>query len=303
MSDKSNSKKKFNYGGQAVIEGVMMRGRKATVTAVRRPSGALSLNISTLSPIYTGWMRRTPMTRGIIILIEAMVLGIRSLLLSANIAMEEEEEEISTKAVWGMIASAVVLAVVLFFIAPLFLTKLANEYIPNSLIFHIIEGVVRLAIFIAYLKIISLLPDIKRVFTYHGAEHKTVNAYEAGVPLEVEAVREYSTAHTRCGTSFMFAVLIIAIVVFAFIGRQTLWLMVLSRVALIPVIAALGYEVTYWGSRHVKNWLVRIILSPGLLMQSLTTGEPDDRQLEIAIAALKKAVEIDELEEVAPTPS
>jgi len=243
------------------------------------------------------------MIRGIVVLIEAMVLGIKSLLYSANIAMEEEEEEIPSKAIWGMVASAIVLVVVLFFIAPLFLTKLANPYIPNSLVFHIIEGVIRLAIFIAYLKVISLLPDIKRVFTYHGAEHKTVNAYESGVPLEVEAVREYSTAHVRCGTSFLFAVLIIAIIVFAFIGRQTLWLMVLSRIVLIPVIAAIGYEVTYFGARHVKNVLVKAMLSPGLLLQSMTTGEPDDSQLEVAISALKKAVEIDELEEVAQASS
>jgi len=295
--------KKFNYGGQAVIEGVMMRGRKAVVTAVRRPSGSLAMDIKPLPSLYTSWMRRTPMIRGIVVLIEAMVLGIKSLLYSANIAMEEEEEEIPSKAIWGMVASAIVLVVVLFFIAPLFLTKLANPYIPNSLVFHIIEGVIRLAIFIAYLKVISLLPDIKRVFTYHGAEHKTVNAYESGVPLEVEAVREYSTAHVRCGTSFLFAVLIIAIIVFAFIGRQTLWLMVLSRVVLIPVIAAIGYEVTYFGARHVKNVLVKAMLSPGLLLQSMTTGEPDDSQLEVAISALKKAVEIDELEEVAQASS
>jgi uncharacterized protein YqhQ len=289
--------KKFNYGGQAVIEGVMMRGQKAVVTVVRRPSGGLATDIKPLPSIYTSRMRRTPLIRGIIVLIEAMVLGIKSLLYSANITMEEEEEEISTKAIWGMIATALILVVALFFIAPLFLTKMANPFIPNSLIFHVIEGIIRLAIFIAYLKVISLLPDIKRVFTYHGAEHKTINAYEAGVPLEVKAIREYSTAHVRCGTSFLFAVLIIAIVVFAFIGRQTLWLMVLSRVVLIPVIAALGYEVTYFGARHTKNVLVRILLAPGLLLQSLTTREPDDSQIEIAVAALTKAVEIDELEE------
>jgi uncharacterized protein YqhQ len=288
--------KQFNYGGQAVIEGVMMRGRKAAVTAVRRPGGSLAMNIQTLPPVYTGWMRRTPLIRGIVILIETMVLGYRSLFYSANIAMEEEQEEVSNRAIWGMVASAIVLVVALFFLAPLFLTKLANPLIPNSLVFNIVEGVIRLAIFIAYLKIISLLPDIRRVFSYHGAEHKTVNAYEAGVPLEVEAIRKYSTAHIRCGTSFLFAVLIIAIVVFAFIGRPALWLMVLSRIALIPVIAALGYEVTYFGARHIKNVLVRVILSPGLLLQSLTTGEPDDSQLEVAIAALKKAVEIDEPE-------
>lgn len=293
--------KKFNYGGQAVIEGVMMRGRKAVVTAIRRPGGGLAMDIRPVPSIYSGRLRQTPLIRGIIVLIEAMVLGIKSLLYSANIAMEEEEEEITPKAIWGMLGMAAILVVVLFFLAPLFLTRWANQFIPNSLVFHIVEGVIRLGIFIAYLKIISLLPDIKRVFTYHGAEHKTVNAYEAGVPMEVEAVREYGTAHTRCGTSFLLAVLIIAIIVFAFIGRDSLWLMVVARIVLIPVIMALGYEFIYFGSKHTKNRLVRIIMAPGLLLQSLTTGEPDDSQLEVAIAALKKAVEIDddELEEAA----
>jgi uncharacterized protein YqhQ len=288
---------KFNYGGQAVIEGVMMRGRKAMVIAVRRPDGDIAIDVKTLPSVYMGRIRRIPLLRGIIVLVEAMVLGIRSLLYSANIALEEEEEEMSTTAIWGMIASAVVLVVVLFFIAPLFLTRLANPYIPNSILFHIVEGVIRLGIFIAYLKLVSLLPDIKRVFTYHGAEHKTVNAYEAGVPLEVTDVRAYGTAHVRCGTSFLLAVLIIAIIVFAFIGREALWIMVLSRVILIPVIMALGYEVIYFGARHTGNWLVRIMLAPGLLLQSMTTGEPDDSQLEVAISALKKAVEVDEFEE------
>ena len=291
-------KKKYNYGGQAVIEGVMIRGRTSVVTAVRRPNGDVTTDVKPLPSITTSRMRRMPLIRGVVILIEAMVLGIKSLIYSANIAMEEEEEEIPTKAIWGMVASAVVLVVVLFFLAPLFLTKLANNYIPNTVVFHIVEGVIRLAIFIAYLKLISLLPDIKRVFTYHGAEHKTVNAYEAGVPIEVEAVKSYSTAHVRCGTSFLFLVLVIAIFVFSFVGRDVLWLMIVSRVVLIPVIMALGYEVIYFGARHTNNWLMKIILTPGLLMQRMTTGEPDDRQLEVAIAAMNKAVEVD-LEEAA----
>jgi uncharacterized protein YqhQ len=294
---------KFNYGGQAVIEGVMMRGRKAAVTVVRQPSGNLAMNIKPLKSFYTTRLRRTPFLRGVVVLIEALVLGMQSLFYSANMAMEEEEEELSKKALFGMIASGVILAVLLFFIAPLFLTNLADSLIPNSIVFHIIEGVIRLAIFVAYLKLISLLPDIKRVFTYHGAEHKTVNAHEAGVPMEVDAIKEYSTAHVRCGTSFLFVVLVIAIVVFAFTGRPTLWLMVVSRIVLIPVIAALSYEVIYFGARHVNNRFVRVILAPGLLLQSLTTGEPDDRQIEVAIAALNKAVEIDELEEAATAAS
>ena len=280
-----------------------MRGQKAAVTAVRRPDGGLAMDIQPLAAIYSGWMRRTPLLRGIIVLIEAIVLGIKSLLYSANVSLEEEEEELSKKSIWVMLTIALALAVGLFFIAPLFLTKLANPLIPNSLLFHVIEGIIRLAFFIAYLWAISLLPDIKRVFAYHGAEHKTVNAYEAGVPLEVETTRKYDKAHLRCGTSFLFIVLVIAIVVFAIIGRQELWIMLLTRVLLIPVIAGFSYEVTYFGARHAKNSLVRAVLAPGLLLQSLTTGEPDDRQLEVAISALQKAVEIDQAEEAVPASS
>ena len=280
-----------------------MRGQKAAVTAVRRPDGGLAMDIQPLAAIYSGWMRRTPLLRGIIVLIEAIVLGIRSLLFSANVSLEEEEEELSKKSIWAMLTIALALAVGLFFIAPLFLTKLANPLIPNSLLFHIIEGIIRLAFFIAYLWAISLLPDIKRVFAYHGAEHKTVNAYEAGVPLEVETIRKYDKAHLRCGTSFLFIVLVIAIVVFAIVGRQEFWIMLLTRVLLIPVIAGFSYEVTYFGARHAKNSLVRAVLAPGLLLQSLTTGEPDDRQLEVAISALQKAVEIDQAEEAVPASS
>jgi uncharacterized protein YqhQ len=291
--------KRFYYGGQAVIEGVMIRGRKAMVTAVRRPNGGMAMDVKPLSPIYTGWMRRTPLMRGIIVLIEAMALGIKSLLYSANVSLEEEKEEISGKTAWAMIAVALVLAIVLFLIIPLFLTRLINPYIGSSLVFHLIEGFIRIVIFIAYLKLVGLIPDIKRVFTYHGAEHKVVNAFEDGVPMEVEAVRKYDTAHVRCGTSFLFAVLIIAIVVFSLVGRPSLWLMVLSRILLIPVIAALGYEVIYFGANHIKNALVRAVLAPGLWLQTLTTKEPEDSQIEVALSAIKKVVEIDQLEEAA----
>ena len=275
-----------------------MRGRKTMVTAVRRPGGSLAIDTQSLAPIYTGWMKEAPLIRGVIVLIETLALGIKSLLYSANVSLEEEEEKISGGLVWVLVAVSLLFAVALFFIAPLFLTKLFDPYIPSSLAFNLIDGLIRLAIFIAYLKLITLVPDIKRVFAYHGAEHKVINAYEAGGPLEVEAVREYDTAHVRCGTSFLFAVLIIAIIVFALIGRPALWLMVLSRVLLIPVIAAFGYEVTRFGARHIKNVFVRAILAPGLWLQSLTTREPDDSQLEVAVSALKRVVEVDQLEEM-----
>lgn len=281
----------------------MIRGRKAVVTSVRRPNGELATDVKPIEENWTQRYRKIPFLRGIVILIETMVIGIKSLLYSANIAVEEEVEEISSKTIWVMIASAAILVVALFFLAPLFLTRLVNQYMPNTIVFNIVEGLIRLAIFLGYLKLISFMPDIKRVFTYHGAEHKTVNAYEAGVPMEVEAIKTHSTAHVRCGTSFLFTVLLIAIIVFSFMGRDILWLMVVSRVVLIPVIMGLGYEVIYFGARHTDKWIVRALLAPGLWLQSLTTGEPDDKQIEVAIAAMKKAVEIDQTEETAQAAS
>ena len=295
--------KRFYYGGQAVIEGVMMRGRKAVVTAVRRPDGEVVIDTKPLPGIASDRLRKIPLIRGVAVLIEAMVLGIKALLYSANVSMEDEEGEEGGKlpagATWGMMVGALVGVVALFFLAPLFLTNLVGAHIGSSLIFHLIEGFIRLGVFIAYLKIITLFPDVKRVFAYHGAEHKVINAYEDGVPLELEAVRKYDTAHVRCGTSFLFVVLIIAIIVFALVGRPSLWVMVLSRVVLIPVIAGLGYEVTYFGARHVSSRLVRAFLAPGLWLQGLTTREPDDSQVEVALSALKKVMEIDEVEEAA----
>ncbi len=288
---------RFYYGGQAVIEGVMMRGRETRVTVVRRSDGELVVDTQPLASIYTGRMRTTPLVRGIIVLIEALVLGIKTLLYSANVALEEEEEKVGGVFLWTMLAVSLGFAVVLFFMAPLFLTRLFN--VTSPLLFNLIEGFVRLAIFIAYLRLVILLPDIKRTFAYHGAEHKVVNAYEADVPLELEAVREHSTAHVRCGSSFLFVVLMIAIIVFALVGLPSLWIMVLSRIVLVPLIAALGYEVIYFGSRHIENGLVRAILTPGLWLQTLTTRQPDDDQLEVALVALRKLIEVEQPQEAA----
>ena len=290
---------KYHYGGQAVIEGVMIRGRTARVTAVRRPNGEIATDVKPLPSYTTSWMRRMPLVRGVVILIEAMVLGVQSLMQSANIAMEEEEVQISNKAIWVMMLISIVLVVALFFVAPLFLTNFLRTYLPNTVAFNLIEGLIRVVIFLIYIKLISLMSDIKLVFAYHGAEHKAVNAYEAGVPLEVDAIKKYSRAHVRCGTSFLFFVLFIAIIVFSLVGVWDLWLMVLSRIVLIPVIMGLGYELIYFGSRHTNNWFMKIALAPGLWLQAMTTGEPDDKQLEVAIAAMNKAVEVDQAEEAA----
>ena len=285
----------FHYGGQAVIEGVMIRGKEGVAISVRQPNGELNIVRQPLASIYKGRLREMPLIRGIIALVETLVLGTRALLHSAQVAAEEEGgEKIPTALLWGTVAVSLALGVALFFMVPLFATRyLIDPYVNSALLSVVLEGLIRIGIFIAYLKLISLMPDIKRVFAYHGAEHKVVNAYEAGVPLEVESVKKYSTAHARCGTAFIFIVLIIAIFVFALVGRPTLWIRILSRIALIPVIAAISYEIMKFGAGHIKNTIVRVLLAPGLMLQAITTREPDDSQLEAAISALNEVIEID----------
>jgi uncharacterized protein YqhQ len=287
--------KPFHYGGQAVMEGVMIRGKEGVAISVRQPNGELNTVRQPLASIYKGRLREMPLVRGIIALVETLVLGTQALLHSAQVAAAEEgEEKIPTALLWGTVAVSLALGVALFFMIPLFTTRyLIDPYINSALLSVVLEGLIRIGIFIAYLKLVSLMPDIKRVFAYHGAEHKVVNAYEAGVPLEVEAVKNYSTAHARCGTAFLFIVLIIAIFVFALVGQPTLWIRILSRIALIPVIAVISYEIMKFGAAHINNKVVRVLLAPGLMLQSMTTREPDDSQLEAAISALKEVIEID----------
>ena len=288
--------KSFHYGGQAVIEGVMIRGKEGVAIAVRQPNGELNIVRQPLASIYKGRLREMPLIRGIIALVETLVLGTQSLLHSAQVAAAEEVgEKIPTALLWGTVAVSLALGVALFFMVPLFATRyLIDPYIDSALLSIVLEGLIRIGIFIAYLKVISLIPDIKRVFAYHGAEHKVVNAYEAGVPLDVESVKKYSTAHARCGTAFLFIVLIVAIFVFALVGQPTLWIRILSRIALIPVIAVIGYEIMKFGAGHINNPVVRILLAPGLLLQTITTREPDDSQIEAAISALNEVIEIDQ---------
>jgi len=296
----------FLFAGKWQVDdgGILLRGAgghrgsdDAGSTVVRRPDGELTENTQPLPSLYTGRLRSVPLLRGIIVLIETLVLGVKTLIYSANVSLEEEGEKVEGWFIWVILAFSLVAAVAIFFVAPLFITDRIK--VESNVLFHVIEGVIRLAIFIAYLKLISLLPDIKRVFAYHGAEHKTVNAYEGGVPLEVEAVKEYSKAHVRCGSSFMFMVLVLAIIVFSLVGiaEPTFWMMLLSRIVLVPVIAALGYEVIYFGGRHSGNRLVRAVLAPGLWLQSMTTREPDDDQIEVAIAALNRVIEAEQAEE------
>jgi hypothetical protein len=208
---------------------------------------------------------------------------------------EEAGDKIPTAALWGTVAVSLALGVALFFMVPLVATRyLIDPHISSAILSSIFEGLIRIGIFIAYLRLIGLIPDIRRVFAYHGAEHKVINAYDAGIPLDLESVKTHSTAHTRCGTAFLFIVLVVAIFVFALVGQPTLWVRILSRIALIPVIAAISYEIMKLGAAHSNNRMVRILLAPGLFLQTMTTRDPDDGQIETALSALNEVIEIDQ---------
>jgi uncharacterized protein YqhQ len=303
--------KKYHYGGQAVIEGVMIRGQKNMVTVVRKPDGEMVIDKQPLSTLYTGWVRSAPLLRGILVLIESLVFGIKTLMYSANVALEDEKEKNKGKEIvggwfmWVSLVVSMVFAVALFFLAPLFITRLLHID-TSSVLFNVVEGIIRIAMFLVYLWLVSLMPDIRRVFAYHGAEHKSVNAFEAGVPLEPESIRKFSKAHVRCGGSFLFVVMIIAILVFSLVGLlgiKGLWFLVLSRIVLVPVIAALSYEFIHFGANHTNNIIIKILLTPGLWLQALTTREPDDEQLKVGIMAMKTAVEADQEQLVVSEPT
>jgi hypothetical protein len=255
-----------------------------------------------LSPAYTGRLRKIPLLRGLVVLIETLVLGTRSLLYSANVAVggENGEDKLPTGVAWVAIVLGLGLGVALFFVAPLFVTHSLDTHIKSAVVSNLVEGGFRIAIFLAYLWAVNLIPDVRRVFAYHGAEHKAINAYEAGVPLETESVKNYSTAHARCGTAFLLVVMVLAILIFALLGRPALWLRVVSRLALIPVIAGLSYELIRVQARHIHSKLVRILVGPSLALQRMTTRQPKDEQIEVALAALKQVLEADKPPEDKP---
>ncbi len=282
------------YGGQAVMEGVMIRGQRNMSVAVRRPDGSIALLCTPLSQLFTGRLRRVPLVRGVIALIETLTLGMRALTYSANVGVEAEGEELGSWAVAGMIAIALVFGVGLFFLIPVFASRSLEGWLGSDLLTNLIEGIIRLGIFLGYIVLIGKMEGIRRVFMYHGAEHMTVHAQERGDPLDVESVRKYATAHPRCGTAFLLVVMVVAVVAFVFVGREPLWWLVLSRIVLVPVIAAAAYEVIRLSGRYSANPLVGLITGPSLALQSLTTRQPDDDQIEIAIAAMTQAIDADE---------
>jgi uncharacterized protein YqhQ len=291
--------KPFNYGGQAVIEGVMMRGRKHMTVAVRDPDGNIVVHTEPLNPrIYSSFINKIPFVRGFTLLWDTLVLGMRTLMFSADVAMGEEEADFSGPVGWGAIGISLILAVGIFFVSPLALVGLINSLIEIPIMVqHIIEGVIRLALFIGYVWAIGKIEDIRRVFGYHGAEHKAINAYENDVPLIPEKVAQCSIVHPRCGTAFLLIVMVISIFVFALVGDPNIWIKILSRIVLIPVIAGIAYEFLKFSAAHQSNPIIKLLIAPGLALQKMTTREPDLSMLEVSITALEKLLEIEQLSE------
>ena len=284
----------YTYGGQALIEGVLMRGRDAIAVALRHPDGQIVYATERLDSGFHGtrWSK-WPLVRGLVVLYETLVVGTRWLVRSANVQAQEEGVELGKGSVILMLGMTLLAGVGIFFLLPLLVATVTTANIDNGLVQHLVEGLVRVAIFLGYLVLIGRAPDIRRVFQYHGAEHMTIHALEAGDPLTVAAVRRYPTAHQRCGTEFLVVVILLSIVAFSVVGRQQPLVMVGSRILLIPVIAAVGYEILRFGARHRANRLVKVLLYPGLLVQMITTKQPSDDMIEVAIVSMEQALEAD----------
>jgi uncharacterized protein YqhQ len=288
------AKRDAPIGGQAVLEGVMMRGVSTWAVAVRSPAG----DIEVTSEPLVSWAKRSrvlrwPVIRGVVALAESLKIGFRALAISANAQLAEDEEEIGGLA-WGItVTLSLVLAVGLFFAVPVGLTSLIKDALGSAVLFWLIEGLVRTTIFIVYIVAISRLPDLRRVFEYHGAEHKTISCYEAEDRLIPERARLYSRLHPRCGTSFLLIVMVLAIFVFAPIGLPAWYWLLASRILGIPLIAGLSYEVIKWAGRNRRKRWVRTLMWPGLMLQNLTTREPDARQLAVAITALEAVLAVE----------
>ncbi len=304
--------RKHYYGGQAVIEGVMMRGRKTMAVAVRNPQGEIVLHEEPLTArIYTSNWGQWPFIRGVGMLWDALGLGMRALMWSAEVASQEEGEEkieFSGPVAWTTLAGSLAFAIALFFLVPTLASRwLASFANDHAVVDAILEGAIRLVLFMAYLWAISLMPDIRRVFGYHGSEHKTINAYEAGADLTVEEVQKYSVQHVRCGTSFLLYVLVISIILFApltFAGVEPGWLALLlrfvTRLLLIPVVAGISYEILRFSASHMDSPLMRAVIAPGLALQKMTTRKPDDSMVACAIAALQPVLAADGMLATAP---
>lgn len=326
---------KFYYGGQAVVEGVMMRGRRSAAVAVRQPTGGILLHEEQLPKrVYGAKVATWPFVRGVLLLWDMLILGTRMMLFASSVAMPLDEPDATGQAAHpgsgsaeraslptaapGTVAEtsgtmnkadarliltlvfSLAFAVGLFFLLPLGVVGLVHRWLPNDWSGLVLEGVVRLALLIGYLALIGRLHEIQRVFAYHGAEHKAINAMEAGHPLDVAHVRSASRVHIRCGTGFLLIVMVVSILVFALLGNPPIVWRILSRVLLVPVIAAISYELLRLGAAYYRFRIVRWLMTPSLALQGLTTREPDDSQIECAIVSLERVLRTDGIETLQP---
>jgi uncharacterized protein YqhQ len=286
--------KRAQVGGQAVIEGVMMRGVDWWSLAVRRPDGSIGVHEFPLTSYMKKYpVLKLPVLRGMVALFESLVIGIRALTVSANESLGEEEKQLGRKEIGVTLVIAFAFAIGLFFLAPLFLTGLLDHWLGEGFLFWLVEGFIRVGIFLVYLLVVTQLKDLRRVFEYHGAEHMSIHALEHGDELTVANVEKYKTLHLRCGTSFLLIVLVVSIFVFAVVGRPDWYLLILSRVILVPLIAGISYEIIRFAGRHEHSKVVRVIMAPGLGLQWMTTKRPDSAQVEVAIAALERIIELE----------
>ena len=311
ISTESGRPTQFNYGGQAVIEGVMMRGSKALAVAVRNPDGEIIIHTEPLNArIYGGRMARIPFVRGLTLLWDALGLGIKSLMFSADVALDEENESggepakaFEGPAQWGTILLSLSFSVLLFFVLPTFVAhQLASWFRlgASQIVENGIEGLVRLALLVGYIWGIGLMPDIKRLYGYHGAEHKTINAYEAGADLTPASVAQFSLEHPRCGTAFLLTVVVISILVYSVLPPMGLLVRIVSRIVLLPVIAGIAYEFLRFTAAHQDKAIIRLITKPNLALQRLTTREPDEGMLEVGIAAFEQVLAYEQSQQPAP---
>ena len=280
-----------NYGGQAVIEGVMIRGRRTVALACRKPDGGIYRYREALdSPLLTSKLARAPFVRGVFVLWESLRYGMRMLMRSADVQLAENEAKPSSAASSAFMFVGLAFALVLFIGVPYLATGLLRGAVSSTLALNVAEGLLRLALLLGYLLAISALPDIRRVFAYHGAEHMTIHAFEHGDPLDPQHVQPYPTAHPRCGTAFLLFVVVIAVVAFAFVPRVNLLVDLVVRLALVLPVASVSYEVLRLGAGHERNPLMRLAVAPGLLLQAITTRRPDEPMIEVAIASLEEAL-------------
>jgi len=277
----------ITYGGQAVIEGVLMRGQKAFAIAMRNPDGEIVLHKEKLANVYRSRITKIPFLRGVILLWDALGLGMRALTISAN-TQTGEDEKLEGPALYLTIAISLTLGVGLFFLLPAGLGSLAEHYLGWNVWWNnLLEGVVRLLLLVGYIWAIGFMPDIKRLFAYHGAEHKTINAFEAGAELTPESVARFPLEHARCGTAFMLTLVLLSILVFTALGPLPLFWRLASRVLLIPVLAGIAVEYIRWTANHLDSIIVQWMIKPNLALQSLTTREPDFSILEVAIQSFQ----------------